>query len=471
MRALQTLAWAGAGVLGGLIGAAAAVLLTELIKVSLAGTAMLGSPWLRLLPLLGVALAVLILFGLGRGQPLQTIAPREDPRAPASGSPASWYSFPHDIARADLTGDVVSTAGAEERFPWHLAPLRSLAILATVGFGAPMGTESPAAHIGVASGSWLGSALPRLRPLARPLAIGGGAASVSALIGIPLVGCLFMQELAARRQVPLTAPRAAAMLSGGCTGWGINALLHLQLIRLVVPRIAPTHVATAAFASLCIGVAAGALTALTGEAIYGARGWRDRPLIRLLLGGGLLLALALMIAAVAAPEAAFGPGGAAIAWAESHPAGPARLLGLALLRAAATSAAVLAGGCGGVFVPFLAIGDLMGRVFAEPFGISADLAGAAGAAAGIAGGYRLPLTAMAMVLGVGGPQGAQLTCLATVLVAALAGLVTARVANQLSDSLRSWHSITRGLAEGSKRQTWPQPGGSSSDTGPRSERR
>jgi len=135
LKTLQTLAWAGAGVLGGLIGAAAAVLLTELIKLSLAGTAMLGSPWLRLLPLLGVALAVLILFGLGRGQPLQTIAPREDPRAPASGSPASWYSFPHDIARADLTGDVVSTAGAEERFPWHLAPLRSLAILATVGLG------------------------------------------------------------------------------------------------------------------------------------------------------------------------------------------------------------------------------------------------------------------------------------------------------------------------------------------------
>jgi len=43
-----------------------------------------------------------------------------------------------------------------------------------------------------------------------------------------------------------------------------------------------------------------------------------------------------------------------------------------------------------------------------------------------------------MVLGVGGPQGAQLTCLATVLVAALAGLVTARVASQISDGLRGW---------------------------------
>ncbi|MFM8300285.1 MAG: chloride channel protein, partial [Microcystis aeruginosa] len=101
------------------------------------------------------------------------------------------------------------------------------------------------------------------------------------------------------------------------------------------------------------------------------------------------------------------------------------------------TAAVLAGGCGGVFVPFLAIGDLSGRVFATTFEISGDLAGAAGAAAGIAGGYRLPLTAMAMVLGVGGPGAAQLTCLATVVIAALSGLVAARAANQLSSYLRA----------------------------------
>ena len=108
---------------------------------------------------------------------------------------------------------------------------------------------------------------------------------------------------------------------------------------------------------------------------------------------------------------------------------------MALLRAASTTAAVAAGGCGGVFVPFLAIGDLSGRVFAAAFGVPPDLAGAAGAAAGIAGGYRLPLTAVAMVLGVGGPNAAKLTCLATVVVAALSGVLTARAANTLSSSL------------------------------------
>jgi H+/Cl- antiporter ClcA len=95
------------------------------------------------------------------------------------------------------------------------------------------------------------------------------------------------------------------------------------------------------------------------------------------------------------------------------------LLAIALLRAAITTAATAAGGCGGVFVPFLAVGDIAGRVFAPVLSIGNDLAGAAGAAAGIASGYRLPLTAAAMVLGVGGPRAATATCLAVVVVAYL----------------------------------------------------
>jgi H+/Cl- antiporter ClcA len=247
-------AWAAAGLLGGLIGCLAAVALTELIKLSLAAAAGLGPAALRLLPLLGVGLAVLILYGLGRGQSVQTIAPRQTLRPGITpGSLAAWYSFPHDIARADLTGDVVNASGLEERFPWNLAPLRALAILATVGLGAPMGTESPAAHIGVATGSWLGSSVPALRALARPLAIGGGAASVSALIGIPLVGSFFMAELAARRHIPLSAPRAAAMLAGGLSGWAVHSAFQLDLIRLVVPRVPPGGFLAALQATLCIG--------------------------------------------------------------------------------------------------------------------------------------------------------------------------------------------------------------------------
>ncbi|HIK54406.1 MAG TPA: chloride channel protein [Synechococcales cyanobacterium M55_K2018_004] len=429
--------WTVGALLGGLVGGLAAVLLTQLIKLALDTFSGLNAIWLPLLPVFGVALSVLILFGLGKGRPVQTLVSRQATPRGRWDSLLSWYSFPHDIARADLTGDVVRAAGAEEQFPWNLAPLRALAILSTVGFGAAMGTESPAAHIGVATGTWLGSTMPSLRQLVRPMAIGGGAAGVSALMGIPLVGSFFMFELSQRRKVPMTPERVAAMLAGGLVGWGINAAFSLELIRLVVPRVSPAGFGDGVTAALLIGAIAGAITALTGEAIYWARGLQTKPAIRLLVGGILMLALAIVIGRVATPAAAFGPGGAAIVWAETIETTPYHLLAVALLRAAATTAAVIAGGCGGVFVPFLAIGDLSGRVFATAFGVPGDLAGAAGAAAGIAGGYRLPLTAVAMVLGVGGPQGAQLTCLATVLVAALAGLVTARLANQFSIFLRA----------------------------------
>jgi len=287
--------WAVGGLLGGLIGSLAAVLLTEAIKQTLRIASDLGNVWLLLLPLVGVTLAALVLFGLGRGQPVQTLAPRGATSSGRWGSLMDWYSFPHDIARADLTGDVVNASGAEERFPWNLAPLRALAILSTVGLGAPMGTESPAAHIGVATGTWLGSTNPALRQLVRPLAIGGGAASVSALMGIPLVGSFFMFELSQRRQVPITLERAAAMLAGGLVGWGVNAAFKLQLIRLVVPQLPPTDFWDAVGATLLIGVIAGTITALTGEAIYWARGLRDKPATRLLIGGLVMLFLAIVI--------------------------------------------------------------------------------------------------------------------------------------------------------------------------------
>lgn len=429
--------WTVGGLVGGLIGSLAAVMLTESIKQTLSVISGLDTIWLLLIPLFGVALAVLVLFGLGKGQPVQTVAPREANAPGRWGSLLSWYSFPHDIARADLTGDVVNASGVEERFPWNLAPLRAIAILSTVGFGAPMGTESPAAHIGFATGTWLGNVNSALRPLVRPLAIGGGAASVSALMGIPLVGSFFMFELSGRRQIPLTPERGAAMLAGGLVGWGINVAFNLQLIRLVVPKVPPADLWNAMGATLFIGVATGTITALTGEAIYWARGLRTKPAIRLLIGSLAMLLLAVAIAQIATPAAAFGPGGAAIVWAENIETTSYHLLTVALLRAASTTAAVLAGGCGGVFVPFLAIGDLSGRVFATIFGISGDLAGAAGAAAGIAGGYRLPLTAVAMVLGVGGPETAQITCLGTVVIAAFSGLLAARLASQVSSTIRT----------------------------------
>jgi chloride channel protein, CIC family len=422
------------GLLGGIAGAATAVLVTELIKRLLAVVSSQDMWGLIVVPLVGLTIAVLVLQGYGHGRALQTLAPEPARPRPRRYWLLNWKT-PRDVIRADLTADVLETAGEEERFPWRLAPVRAVAIVATVGLGAPMGTESPAAHLGEAAGVCLANCGRWWRRLTRPAAVGGGAAGVAVLIGIPLVGTVFMLELGRRRNVPLSAERVTAALLGGLVGWTINYAFNLDLIRLNVPEVAPGDLLTALATALVTGASVGTITSLTGMAIYWARGRQAFPGLRLIAGGLAVAAATLAIATLATPSAAVGPGAGAAAWAATTDAAAFPLLAVALLRAAASTAAVVAGGCGGIFVPFLAIGDLAGRAFALVFGVPSDLAGSAGAAGGIAGGYRLPFTAAAMVLGLGGPYTATLTCLAAVGVATIAGVGVALALDRLA-SLR-----------------------------------
>jgi H+/Cl- antiporter ClcA len=407
-------------VFGGSIAALLVIGFTEMLKAMLAVVSRQHVWALILVPLLGLALSVLVLYRLGLS------SEEQGSRRPKL---AKWRTFPPDAARSHLTDDMVTCAGCEERFAWRLAPIRLLAICATVGFGCAMGTEAPAAYMGVATGAALGT---RWRRILRPAAVGGGAAGVSALMGIPLVGTAYILELGRRHKAPLNVERVTAALVGGFVGWLLNIWLGVTLIRLVVPKEPPHSLYQALVTALVIGGLSGSITALSGAAIYRAKAWKASPIFRLVLGGLALGVAAVLISMIASPEAAIGPGGGAISWVESA-TGTAALTVLAVdvLRAVATTATAAAGGCGGVFVPFLAIGDLAGRAFAPSLKISSDLAGAAGAAGGISGGYHLPFTAVALVLSQGGPPLAVLTCLATVIVAAFAGTGSAKMLDRL----------------------------------------
>jgi H+/Cl- antiporter ClcA len=401
---------AGLGaVLGGFAGGLVVVGVTLVLKTGIEFASGQGTWFALTVPPLGLLLAVVTLQGLG------TVA-----RAPVGQAPPPWpwRAFPPDAVRADISADVVDSAGQEERFPWRLAPLRAFAILSTVGLGGAMGTEAPAAYFGVAVGACLGDRGRWWRRLLRPAALAGGAAGVAALMGIALVGTAFMLELGWRRRAPFSRERVLAALIGGLIGWGIDTVLGLNLIRLVVPKEAPRTFAQAAITVLFIGATSGAISAAAAAAVNRAKKWQAAPWLRLVLGAAATIVIALLLATIASPSAAVGPGTGAIVWAERVDAPPLAALAVCILRAAATIAAVAAGGCGGVFVPYLAVGDLAGRVFAPGLGVGHDLAGAAGAAGGIAAGYRLPLTAATMVLGVGGPPRAMLTSLATILIAA-----------------------------------------------------
>jgi H+/Cl- antiporter ClcA len=409
------------GLLGGLVGGAVVLGITVVLKAMFSFVAGESLVEVIVIPLLGLALTTLFLEVIGR-----------------SGGIAGWRTFPTGTVRADITGEVVDSAGEEERFRWRLAPLRTLAIFASVGSGASMGTEAPAAFLGVAVGAFVGDHGRRWRRLLRPAALAAGAAGVSAVMGVAAVGTLYMLEIGRRHKAPWSAERVIAALLGGVLGWGINVVSGVALIRLIVPKYPPVDLFQAAKTALFIGAIAGLITAIAGSLIYSAKKLRLAPLVRLAIGGLALALITVVTAVVAVPNAAVGPGGNAILWAENTGPLPLALLGIALLRAAATTSAVAAGGCGGIFVPFLAIGDLAGRAFAPSLDIGTDLAGAAGAAAGIAGGYRLPLTAIAMSLSIGGPRQATLTCLATIAIASAVGALTAAAVGKVTKLPYLW---------------------------------
>src|SRR5262245_13955684 len=224
------------GLLGGLAGGVFVVVVTIAIKATMDFVSSQVTWVLIVVPLLGLTLGVLVLQRFGR-----------------SGD-AKMKIFQRGGVQADITGDVVASAGEEERFPWRQTPVRTVAIFATVGLGAAMGTEAPAAYFGVAAGACLGDrGRRRWRRLLRPAALGGGAAGVAALMGIPLVGTAYMLELGRRHQAPLSAERVTAALIGGFIGWVINGTFSLNLIRLIVPKEPPGNFYQAAITALFIG--------------------------------------------------------------------------------------------------------------------------------------------------------------------------------------------------------------------------
>ncbi|HSY39269.1 MAG TPA: chloride channel protein, partial [Polyangia bacterium] len=187
--------------LGGVVGGLFVVGVTLALKAGMDFVARQDTWVIIVAPLIGLSVAVLVLYGIGTSA------------TTSAGQKAhAWRTFSPEVARADISADVVNCAGEEERFPWRLAPIRLIAILATVGSGAAMGTEAPAAYLGVAAGDCLGDRGRGWRRILRPAALAGGAAGVAALMAIPLVGTAFMLEIGRRRRAPVSSERLTAAL-------------------------------------------------------------------------------------------------------------------------------------------------------------------------------------------------------------------------------------------------------------------
>ena len=275
-----------------------------------------------------------------------------------------------------------------------------LAALTTLGSGGALGAEGPSVYAGASIGQRLGVRLTSvLGPRGhRALTSAGAAAGVAAIFQAPATGVLFALETPFQRDVARRAliPSLIAAATSYLTFvsiFGVHSYLPVPRgeVRL------RDEVFGAILLGLCAGITARGLARLWAE----SKGLADRyPPAARLVAGAAVSGLAFVAArALTGTSFTLGPGVEMVAELAVDPTvGLWAIAAAFALRALATSAALGAGGVGGVFIPLVVQGLLLGRLVESLFdGAAPGLYPVIGLAAVLGAGYRTPLAAVMFV--------------------------------------------------------------------------
>lgn len=277
-------------------------------------------------------------------------------------------------------------------------PARMLAGVATLGTGGALGFEGPSLYLGAS----IGTALQRMRGTAprredsKVLMVAGAAAGVAAIFKAPATGAVFALESPyrddnARRML------LPALLAAAC-GY-VTAVAFLGTDPLFTVQGSPPFDFRELGGAVVLGLLCG----------FGARGFAwslDRakrvaagvgPLVRVPIAGAALCAAALVSAWLYGDDLALGSGYRTLAWV-TEPNHALPLIGaLFALRLVATTATVAGGGVGGLFIPLVIAGALLGDGLATVVHDQTTLFPLIGVAAFLGAGYRTPLAGVMFV--------------------------------------------------------------------------
>jgi CIC family chloride channel protein len=275
---------------------------------------------------------------------------------------------------------------------------RVLASVATLGLGGPLGYEGPSLYIGAAIGSGLQARLGRFfsREDAKALLVAGAAAGVAAVFKAPATGALFALEVPYRRDLARRMLLPALIAAAASYVTFVSLTTTAPLLRI---GAAPPFDLADLGGAAALGIAAGGGARLYARLLRLARAMAGRhPFIPAVTAGAVLAALALVANAVFHAPLTLGPGYSTITWA-IDPRHSVQLVALLLvLRALAVGAATGGRGVGGLFIPLVVEGALLGRLFGSALGQSGgSLFPIIGAAAFLGAGYRVPLAAVMFV--------------------------------------------------------------------------
>ena len=275
---------------------------------------------------------------------------------------------------------------------------RMVAAVATLGSGCALGLEGPSIYIGASIGNAAQRRFKRYlfgadRNL---LLVAGAAAGISAIFKAPATGAIFAIE------VPYQDDLARRMLLPALVA-GASGYLALVAVNGTAPLFPVSGVPPLSFVDLMgaalLGVAGGLGARTFAWMLRAAKRASGRAHIaaRVVLAGAAIAVLFVLGRGLTGQNLVLTPGYGVVLWALDPRRSVGILLALLVLRCCATSAAVAGGGAGGLFVPLVVAGALLGRAFGVVIGHDSSLFLVVGIAAFLGAGYRVPLAAIMFV--------------------------------------------------------------------------
>ena len=282
---------------------------------------------------------------------------------------------------------------------WRPLLARTLASVATLGSGAPMGLEGPSLYTGATIGNRLQQRFPRTFKGSdrRVLMVAGAAAGVAAIFKAPATGVVFALE------VPYQDDLARRMLLPALVAAG-TGYLTFAVVNGTDPLFPITG--SAAFSvrdvlgAVVVGIIAGIGARAFAKLLRIAKkiATMPRPLL-IAIAAGCTLAVTFALGRVLTGQSLMMTSGYnVVAWAAVPGHSIPLMLAILVLRSLATSAAVAGGGVGGVFIPLVVGGALTGSIIGNavhPADITLFIV--IGVAAFLGAGYRVPLAAVMFV--------------------------------------------------------------------------
>jgi CIC family chloride channel protein len=278
-------------------------------------------------------------------------------------------------------------------------PARMLAAIGTLGFGGAMGLEGPSLYLGASVGASIQSRFHRFFRAVdrRVLMVSGAAAGVAAIFKAPATGAVFALE------VPYQDDFARKMLLPALVAAASGYLAFVSIhgtAELVPSGGSPDLSAADLIGSIVLGLAAGLVARAFATLLRRAKlvTTSTRIWLRVLAAGATLALIAWIGDLLAHEPVTIGVGYQTIAWAVEPRRAVWLLLAILILRALATATVVAGGGVGGLFIPLVVTGALLGRAAGVVLpGLDDHLAVIVGVAAVLGAGYRVPLAAVVFV--------------------------------------------------------------------------